>query len=257
MPRSISHRSRSATSFTSAGSRASSISAGRRKRSRSPSPPSAGPSRSSKRRSPPISSTARAGAWKSSRRPVAPGPDRAAPAQPGRDSAELQALASGQIGQVGGVHRLAMATVLPRILREFHLHHPGIRLELTEMPTAAQLTALQGGKSRAASFIPTRRPRVEDPRAAARAQRRASPGVTPAAARAKLRLRDLAATPFVLFPDAQSGFYDRILAAFATAGVTPRIAEEVWPRANGIGLVRAGLGATFMTPSEAQHCRPR
>ena len=52
------------------------------------------------------------------------------------------------------------------------------------------------------------------------------------------------------------GFYDRILAAFATAGVTPRIAEEVWPRANGVGLVRAGLGATFMTPSEAQHHPP-
>jgi len=48
----------------------------------------------------------------------------------------------------------------------------------------------------------------------------------------------------------------RILAAFAAAGVTPRIAEEVWPRANGVGLVRAGLGATFMTPSEAKHLPP-
>jgi DNA-binding transcriptional LysR family regulator len=72
-----------------------------------------------------------------------------------------------------------------------------------------------------------------------------------------LRLRDLAATPFVLFPRTHNpGFYDRILAAFSSAGVTPRIAEEIWPRANGIGLVRAGLGATFMTPSEAQHLPP-
>ena len=52
------------------------------------------------------------------------------------------------------------------------------------------------------------------------------------------------------------GWYDRILAAFAAAGVTPRIAEEIWPRANGVGLVRAGLGVTFMTPSEAQHLPP-
>ena len=72
-----------------------------------------------------------------------------------------------------------------------------------------------------------------------------------------MRLRDLADTPFVLFPRTHNpGFYDRILAAFASAGITPRIAEEVWPRANGIGLVRAGLGATFMTPSEAQHLPP-
>ena len=35
--------------------------------------------------------------------------------------------------------------------------------------------------------------------------------------------------------------------------MTPRIVEEVWPRANGVGLVRAGLGATFMCPSEARH----
>ena len=46
------------------------------------------------------------------------------------------------------------------------------------------------------------------------------------------------------------------LAAFSGAGVPLRIAEEIWPRANGIGLVRAGLGATFMTPSEAQHLPP-
>ena len=38
--------------------------------------------------------------------------------------------------------------------------------------------------------------------------------------------------------------------------MSPRIAEEVWPRANGVGLVRAGLGATFMTPSEAKHLPP-
>jgi DNA-binding transcriptional LysR family regulator len=73
------------------------------------------------------------------------------------------------------------------------------------------------------------------------------------ACRQALRLRDLADVPWVLFPRAHNpGFYDRILAAFAKAGITPRIAEEVWPRANAIGLVRAGLGATFMCPSEAK-----
>ncbi|MCX6951150.1 MAG: LysR family substrate-binding domain-containing protein, partial [Verrucomicrobia bacterium] len=83
------------------------------------------------------------------------------------------------------------------------------------------------------------------------------PSAHPLAQRTTLRLRDLADTPFVLFPRTHNpGFYDRILAAFSSAGIAPRIAEEVWPRANGIGLVRAGLGATFMTPSEAQHLPP-
>ena len=61
----------------------------------------------------------------------------------------------------------------------------------------------------------------------------------------------------MLFPRAHNpSFYDRVLAAFAKAGMSPRIAEEVWPRANAVGLVRAGLGATFMCPSEASQLPP-
>jgi DNA-binding transcriptional LysR family regulator len=172
---------------------------------------------------------------------------------------ELQALASGQVGHVRVAFTgLAMATVLPKILREFHRQHPGIRLELTESPTSAQLAALQAGDIACGFFHP------DAPTAGLRTKLLLRehngvllPAAHPLAKRAGLRLRDLATTPFVLFPRAHNpGFYDRILAAFAAAGVAPRIAEEVWPRANGIGLVRAGLGATFMTPSEAQHHPP-
>jgi DNA-binding transcriptional LysR family regulator len=74
------------------------------------------------------------------------------------------------------------------------------------------------------------------------------------ARRRQLRLNDLAAVPFVLFPRVHNpSFYDRTLSAFAQAGISPRIAEEVWPRANAVGLVRAGIGATFMCPSEARN----
>lgn len=172
---------------------------------------------------------------------------------------ELQALAEGQVGQVRVAFTgLAMATVLPRILREFHGSHPRIRVELSESPTSAQLVALQAGDLACGFFHPD----APTPGIRTRLLLRERNGVLlPAshalAKRTSLRLRDLAATPFVLFPRTHNpGFYDRILAAFASAGVSPRIAEEVWPRANGIGLVRAGLGATFMTPSEGQHLPP-
>lgn len=174
---------------------------------------------------------------------------------------DLAALAEGQVGQVRVAFTgLAMATVLPRILRDFHRRHPRIRLELTESPTSAQLAALQAGDIACGFFHP------DAPTPGLRTQMllRERNGVllpvSHALARTTsgtLRLRDLATTPFVLFPRSHNpGFYDRILAAFASAGVTPRIAEEIWPRANGVGLVRAGLGATFMTPSEAQNLPP-
>lgn len=172
---------------------------------------------------------------------------------------DVRAVADGEVGHVRiAFTGLAMATVLPKILRAFHRRHPGIRLELTESPTSAQLAALQAGELGCGFFHP------DAPTAGLRTKlllRERNgvllPATHPLARRSGLRLRDLATTPVVLFPRAHNpGFYDRILAAFAAASVIPRIAEEVWPRANAVGLVRAGLGATFMTPSEAQHLPP-
>lgn len=167
---------------------------------------------------------------------------------------ELRALTGGQTGQVKvGFTGLAMATVLPGILREFHRRFPKIRLELNESPTSAQLVALAAGEIACGFFHPD----ATTPGLRTRELLREKNGVLlpadhPLAERAKLRLRDLANVPWVLFPRAHNpGFFDRVLAAFSRAGVTPRIAEEVWPRANAVGLVRAGLGATFMCPSEA------
>jgi len=174
--------------------------------------------------------------------------------------AELQSLAQGVRGHIKtGFTGLAMATVLPAILREFHRTYPGIRLELNESPTSAQVVALQAGELGCGFFHPEATP---TPGLKTKLLLREKNGVLlpadhPLAPHPSLHLRDLAATPFVLFPRAYNpGFYDRVLAAFAKAGVTPHIAEEVWPRANGVGLVRAGIGATFVCPSEARQLPP-
>ena len=177
---------------------------------------------------------------------------RALAAVPG----DIQALAGGQAGHVRVAFTgLAMATVLPGILRDFNRRYPGIRVELNESPTSAQLESLKSGEIACGFFHPDATP---PPGLAMKVLLREKNGVLLPAdhvlAKAKsIRLRDLADTPFVMFPRSHNpGFYDRVLAAFQQAGVTPRIADEVWPRANAIGLVRAGLGATFMCPSEAR-----
>lgn len=169
---------------------------------------------------------------------------------------ELRELSQGAVGHLRiAFTGLAMATVLPGILREFHRRHPGIRLELNESPTSAQLAALQAGELGCGFFHPdSPTPGLKTHLLLRERNGVLLPANHPLAGAARLRLRDLAQTPFVLFPRTHNpGFYDRVLAAFAAARVAPRIAEEVWPRANGIGLVRAGLGATFMTPSEARN----
>lgn len=172
---------------------------------------------------------------------------------------ELAALSSGQVGHIRVAFTgLAMATVLPGILREFNQRYPGVRVELNESPSSAQLAALESGALACGFFHPDALTPGLHTRLLLRERNGVLlPSTHPLARRAKLQLRDLAATPFVVFPRTHNpGFYDRILAAFSRVGLTPRIAEEVWPRANAVGLVRAGLGATFMTPSEAQHLPP-
>ncbi len=173
--------------------------------------------------------------------------------------ADLRALSSGQVGHIRVAFTgLAMATVLPAILREFSRQHPGVRIELNESPTSVQLDALESGALSCGFFHPDAGMPALHTRLLLRERNGVLlPATHPLASRSRLRLRELAGTPFVVFPRLHNpGFYDRILAAFTQAGVTPRIAEEVWPRANAVGLVRAGLGATFMTPSEAQHLPP-
>lgn len=171
----------------------------------------------------------------------------------------VRAASKGESGHVRiAFTGLAMATVLPGILREFHRQHPGIRLELNESPTSSQLVALTADEIGCGFFHPD----ATTPGLSTHLLLRERNGVLlpadhPMAAQTVVRLRDLGSTPFVFFPRLHNpGFYDRMLVAFSRAGISPRIAEEVWPRANGIGLVRAGLGATFMCPSEARHLPP-
>jgi DNA-binding transcriptional LysR family regulator len=173
-----------------------------------------------------------------------------------RVPADMKAVSEGRVGRLRVAFTgLAMATVLPDILRGFHRSFPGIRLELNESPTALQIAALQAGEIDCGFFHPDGpSPGIETTLLLQERNGVLLPADHPLRAKRSLQLRDLAQTPFVLFPRSNNpGFYDRVLSAFAMSGIAPRIAEEVWPRSNGVGLVRAGVGATFASPSEARH----
>jgi DNA-binding transcriptional LysR family regulator len=168
---------------------------------------------------------------------------------------DMKAVAEGRVGRLRVAFTgLAMATVLPDILRGFHRRFPGIRLELNESPTSLQIAALKAGDIDCGFFHPDGQTAGIETTLLLRERNGVLlPADHPLRSRKTVRLKDLAATPFVLFPRANNpGFYDRVLSAFASSGVAPRIAEEVWPRSNGVGLVRAGVGATIVSPSEAR-----
>ena len=155
-----------------------------------------------------------------------------------RVPADLRAVAEGRVGRLRVAFTgLAMATVLPDILRGFHRQFPEIRLELNESPTVLQVAALQAGEIDCGFFHPDGpTPGIETTLLLRERNGVLLPADHPLRAKKSVRLKDLGGTPFVLFPRANNpGFYDRVLAAFASSGVAPRIAEEVWPRSNGVG----------------------
>lgn len=170
--------------------------------------------------------------------------------------ADAQAIANGQSGSLRvGFTGLAMATVLPAVLREFQRERPRVRVELNESPTAAQIESLRSGEIACGFLHPDALPEGFHFRQLLRERNGVVlPADHPLTRRRTLKLNELGDVPFVLFPrENNPSFYDRTLSAFAAAGVTPNIVEEIWPRANAVGLVRSGLGATLMCPSEAQN----
>jgi DNA-binding transcriptional LysR family regulator len=118
----------------------------------------------------------------------------------------------------------------------FHRHHPGIRLELTESPTSAQLAALRRREISCGFSIRT--PRLpacerslllrEHNGVLLLRQRTRSPSAPRSACAPSRRIHRSSCSLARTIPASTTASWLRS----ATAGVTPRIAEEVWPRAN-------------------------
>jgi len=117
-----------------------------------------------------------------------------------RVPADMLAVAEGRVGRLRVAFTgLAMATVLPDILRGFHRQFPGIRLELNESPTSAQLAALLAGEIDCGFFHPDAPlPGIGTTLLLHERNGVLLPADHPLRGKKSLRLKDLAATPFVL-----------------------------------------------------------
>ncbi|MDN0194096.1 LysR family transcriptional regulator [Streptomyces sp. S.PNR 29] len=164
--------------------------------------------------------------------------------------AAARAAGSGRTGRlrIGFAASLAL-TVLPGLLRAYRDRFPDVDLDIREMTTAPQLTALRDGTIDAGLL---REPPHDDPDLAFRTVL-AEPFVAvlpashPLAARHTLvELGDLANDPFILLPrEAGPGLYDRITALCATAGFTPHVTQHAVEWQTVCALVETGLGVSL------------
>jgi DNA-binding transcriptional LysR family regulator len=141
-----------------------------------------------------------------------------------------------------------MLSTLAHVIRTYRVRYPRVRVDLRELTTAEQTTALLTGQLDV-GFV---RGAEADPRLHAEPFAREPLVVAvardhPRAGQRRLRLEDLAGDPWVLFPRAIApSFHDQVMALCRGAGFTPRVAQESREVHTTVGLVGAGIGVTIV-----------
>jgi DNA-binding transcriptional LysR family regulator len=164
-----------------------------------------------------------------------------------RGARAVRDAAAGGTGElIIGALGSALNGILPPLVRAFTLQSPDVDVDIRQLDTAEQLTALQDrrldvGFIRSAQPTPGLfvTPIAEDPLVAV------LPADHPLAANARVPLEALAHEPFVLWPrQASVRFYDDVITACRHAGFSPRTRFESRGAETLLGLVAAGLGVS-------------
>lgn len=168
-----------------------------------------------------------------------------------------QRASRGEAGWFGvGFVASAIYDVLPRILRRFREQFPDVELVLLELPGVEQWQALREKR------IHVGFARLPEPEAgivlepvAHDTLMAALPAGHPLAQHAELRLSDLAAEPFILYPpQPESPFGEYVLRLCTEAGFTPRVVQKTGEIQTAVSLVDAGIGVAIV-PASTQNLR--
>lgn len=168
---------------------------------------------------------------------------------------DVKRAARGELGRIGiGFVASATYDVLPDILRRFRSEYQDIALDLFELHSAEQGTAL---RDRRIDVAFSRPPLTDDDFATEPVTTEELVAAVPethalARSTSPLRLVELASEPFILFPrNPLPSYADFVVRVCEAAGFTPGIAQETQQMQTALSLVSAGLGVTLV-PSSVQ-----
>lgn len=155
-----------------------------------------------------------------------------------------------RLGYVGS----AMYGRLPEAVRRFRREYPDVRIELREMTTATQVTALRAGELDLGIVIPPlgddggmQTVQFDTDRLAI-----ALPTSHRLAGAAPCGVADLAGDPFILWPRDQGvGFHDQVVRLCSAAGFTPNVVQEAHGMHGVLALVAVEAGLAIVPASMA------
>jgi DNA-binding transcriptional LysR family regulator len=161
-----------------------------------------------------------------------------------------------RVGFVGS----AIYRAIPSLIPVFRVRYPGVELELREETSTAIIAklaeeALDVGivrtpllQSHAATLLTLQRDRFIA----------VLPREHPLAARAQLRLADLAREPFIMYsPGLATGLHASAMAACEAAGFVPDVAQQAIQVPTVVALVESGLGVALVPEIMRGHREPQ
>lgn len=167
----------------------------------------------------------------------------------------------GEVGRLAlGFVGPAAYSVLPPVLRAFHEQFPDVELDVDELNSSRQVTALREGRLHLGLLRPP--PPADSDGLIIEPVVRETVLVAlrrghPLAGDRIVSLHDLADEPLLLFRrDLEPTLYDAYLRLCADADITPRILHGANPMHLIISLVAAGLGFTLVPTSVRNLQRP-
>jgi DNA-binding transcriptional LysR family regulator len=154
----------------------------------------------------------------------------------------------GETGQLTvGTPPSVMLTRLPAIIRRYRERYPTVQFTLKEMSTSAIAACLSAGtldvgflrEVNTCGELPVETILRESVVAVL-------PAAHPLASASRLRLRQLAPEPFVLFPPQVGAlFYDKLISFCLDAGFTPRVVQEATQWQSVVTFVETGMGVSI------------
>ena len=140
------------------------------------------------------------------------------------------------------------------MIRRYRVERPEVEISLLELTSLEQIPALKEGRIDVGfGRIPHGDPQVDRVLMRNEPLLAALPATHPLAARADLRLADLAHLPLVVYPKAPRPSYaDQVLALYRAGGLRPPLVHEVKELQTALGLVAAESGVALVPASVAR-----
>lgn len=168
-----------------------------------------------------------------------------------RTKSRVRLTQSGEAGSlsIGIVESYVWHKTITSGIQRFHKISPGVTLSVTLMFSTDQITAVREGRL-SAGFVFHRPPECEDlgmVKVLSNKAVLAIPKSSPLASHPPQRLADLCDENFVFFPrSVNPRYYDKIMQACHSQGLSPRITQWGNDDSSNISLVASGLGCSFV-----------